>query len=153
MAGADLAAAGAEIDRLTAFVAARDAELARMERADVELRDIGLQIDIVTQNLKSMQGRYEQARADEQTDIARQVSVVQIAAANGSQRPVAPKKLIFAAAEVLAGVLLAGIVVLLAILTNRTALTAQAAERRIGLPVLAEMPVYGEEAELVYAGR
>lgn len=153
MAGAELAAAGAEIDGLTGFVAARDAELARMERADVELRDIGLQIDIVTQNLKSMQGRYEQARADEQTDLARQVSVVQVAVASGSQRPVSPKKLIFAAAGMLAGVLLAGIVALLAILTNKTALTAEAAERRIGLPVLAAVPVYREDAELAYAGR
>ncbi|RZM08415.1 MAG: hypothetical protein EOP68_11700 [Sphingomonas sp.] len=153
MAGADLAAAGAEIDRLTGFVAARDAELARMERADVDLRDIGLQIDIVTQNLKSMQGRYEQARADEQTDLARQVSVVQVAAASGSQRPVSPKRLIFAAAGILAGILLAGIVALLAILTNKTALTAEAAERRIGLPVLAAVPVYREDSEWAYAAR
>lgn len=153
MAGADLAAAGAEIERLAGFVAARDAELARMERADVDLRDIGLQIDIVTQNLKSMQGRYEQARADEQTDLARQVSVVQVAAASGSQRPVSPKKLIFAAAGMLGGILLAGIVALLAILTNKTALTAEAAERRIGLPVLAAVPVYREDSEWAYAGR
>lgn len=153
MADADLAAAGSEVERLTAFVAARDAELARMERADVELRDLGLQIDMVTQNLKAMQGRYEQARADEQTDIARQVSVVQIAAASGSQRPVAPKKLIFAAVGLMLGVLLAGIVTLVAIITSKTALTGAAAERRVGLPVLAEVPVYGEEAELAYGAR
>lgn len=153
MAGAELAAARSEIDRLAGFVAARDAELARMERADVDLRDLGLQIDMVTQNLKSMQGRYEQARADEQTDIARQVSVVQIAAASGSQRPVAPRKLIFAAAGLMLGVLLASVVALLAILTSKTALTGEAAERRVGLPVLAEVPVYREEAELAFAAR
>lgn len=150
MAGAELAAARSEIGRLAAFVAARDAELARMERADVELRDLGLQIDIVTQNLKAMQGRYEQARADEQTDIARQVSVVQIAAASGSQKPVSPKKLIFAAAGLMLGVLLAGVVALLAILTSKTAVTGEAAERRVGLPVLAVVPFYREEAGSAY---
>lgn len=151
MAGAELSAAGPEAERLAAFVAACDAELARMERADVVLRDLGLQIDMVTQNLKAMQGRYEQARADEQTDIARQVSVIQIAAASGSQQPVAPRKLVFAAAGLMLGVLLAGIVTLVAIITSKSALTAAAAERRVGLPVLAEVPVYGE-ADLAFGG-
>ncbi len=140
MVGADLATVGTEIERLSAFVAACGTELARLERADVELRDTVLQIDMMTQNLRAMQGRYEQARADEQTDIARQVSVVQVAGAIGSEKPVSPKKPIFAAAGLLLGVLLAGIVALLAILTTKTASTGEAAERRVGLPVLAEVP-------------
>ncbi len=153
MAGAELAASTSEAERLKGFIAARDAELARMERADVALRDLGLQIDMVTHNLKAMQGRYEQARADEQTDIAHQVSVVQIAQASGSERPVSPKKLIYAAAGLMLGVLLAGVTALLAILMNKTALTGEAAERRIGLPVLAEVPVYRDEAKLAFGAR
>ena len=140
MTGADLSMTGAEIDRLAAFVAARDAELARLERADLELRGFGLQIDAMTQNLRAMQGRFEQARADEQTDLARQVSVVQVAAATGSQRPVGPRKLVFGAVGLLGGVLLAGSVALLAIGTNTTVITGDAAERRLGLPVLAVVP-------------
>lgn len=149
-AGAELATMGTEIDRLTAVVATRDAELARMERADLELRDIGLQTDMMTQNLRAMQGRYEQARADEQTDIARQVSVVQVAGALGSEKPVSPRKLIFGTAGLLGGVLLAGIVALLAILTSKTALTGEAAERRIGLPVLAVVPFRGDADHAAY---
>ncbi len=139
--GADLATAASDIERLNAFVADRGAELDRMERADTELRDLVLQIEMITQNLKAMQGRYEQARADEQTDIARQVSVVQVAAAIGSEKPISPKKAILAAAGLLAGVLLAGIVAFVAILTSKTAATGEAAERRVGLPVLATLPL------------
>ena len=147
MTGADLATTAGEIERLVAFVAARGTELARMEHADTELRDIVLQIDMMTQNLKAMQGRYEQARADEQTDIARQVSVVQVAGAIGSGKPVSPKKPIFAAAGLLAGVLLAGAVAFLAILTSKTAATGEAAERRVGLPVLAVVPLSADAHE------
>ena len=132
---------GSEIDRLAAALVTRDAELARLERADLELRNTELQIDVMTQNLKAMQGRYEQARSDEQTDIARQVSVVQVAGAIASEKPVAPKKLLFGVAGLLGGVLLAGIVTLLAILTSKTAVTGDAAERRVGLPVLAVVPL------------
>ena len=158
MTGADLATTGTEIERLAAFVAARGAELARMERADIELRDIVLQIDMMTQNLRAMQGRYEQARADEQTDIARQVSVVQVAGAMASGKPVSPKKLIFGAAGLLLGVLLAGVVALLTILTSKTAATGEAAERRVGLPVLATVAFnakreWAEMEEPAYGGR
>ena len=157
MTGADLATTGGEIDRLGSFVAARGAELARMEGADTELRDTVLQIDMMTQNLRAMQGRYEQARADEQTDIARQVSVVQVAGAIGSEKPVSPKKLILGAAGLLAGVLLAGVVALLGIMTSKTAVTGEAAERRVGLPVLAEVPfntaAWAEMDEPAYGAR
>ncbi|MDT7950098.1 MAG: hypothetical protein RQ966_01195 [Acetobacteraceae bacterium] len=139
-AGADLATTGSEIQRLGTFVASCSAELARLERVDLELRDIVLQIDTMTQSLRSMQARYEQARADEQTDIARQASVVQIAGASGSERPVSPKKLLVGAAGVLGGLLLSGIVGFLAVLTSKTAVTGEAAERRVGLPVLAVVP-------------
>ena len=143
MAGAELASMGSAIDRLAAAIATRDAELTRLERADLELRNTELQIDVVTQNLKAMQGRYEQARADEQTEIARQVSVVQVAGAIASEKPVGPRKLLFGLAGTLGGVLLAGIVALVAILTSKTALTEDAAERRVGLPVLAVVPLRG----------
>ena len=141
MAGAELATMGSEIDRLAAAIAARDGELARLERADLELRNTELQIDVMTQSLKAMQGRYEQARAEEQTEIARQVSVVQVAGAISSDKPVSPKKLLFGVTGGLGGVLLAGIVALLAILTSKTAVTEDAAERRVGLPVLAVVPL------------
>ena len=139
-ASAELATTGGEIERLRAFVTARGTELARMERTDLELREIGLRIDVGTQNLRAMQGRFEQARANEQTDLANQVSVVQVAPAGGSERPVGPKALVLGAAGLFGGVLLAGMVGLLALLSTKTAVTDEVAERRVGLPVLAVVP-------------
>jgi succinoglycan biosynthesis transport protein ExoP len=141
MAGAELAPIQAEIDRLRATITARNGELERLERADLDLRNTNLQIDVLTDNLKSMQGRYEQARADEETEIARQVSVVQVAPAIASEKPVRPKPLLMGVGGVFGGFLLAGLVALMSALLSRTVVTTEAAERRLGLPVLAAIPL------------
>ena len=154
--GAALAATGSEIGRLREFVAGRNAALAQLERADVQLRDLALQLDAITQNLRAMQGRFEQARTDEQSDMARQVSVVQVADATGSSRPVSPKKIVFGAAGVLGGLLLAGLVGMLTLLTSKVAVTEEAVERRVGLPVLAVVPFdrhEGRDGGLAYGSR
>jgi uncharacterized protein involved in exopolysaccharide biosynthesis len=88
-----------------------------------------------------MQARFEQARTQEQTELANQVSVVQVAGALASEKPVKPKKLIFGLVGGLGAVLAAGGVAVLCILSNKTALTNDAAERLLGLPVLAVLPM------------
>jgi capsular polysaccharide biosynthesis protein len=65
------------------------------------------------------------------------VSVVQVARAIAPEKPVKPKRLIFVLGGVLAGILLAGATAVISILMNKTAVTEDAAERVLGLPVLA----------------
>ena len=138
---AELTTATAEIDRLIEVVDERDAELQRLERADLDLRTTVLRVDVLTDNLRAMQGRFERARAQEQTELAHQVSVVQVAQALASEKPIKPKRLILGLAGALGAVLVAGGVAVLCILTNKTAVTEEAAERLLGVPVLAVLPV------------
>lgn len=138
---AELNTEAAEINRLKQVVDERDGELQRLERADLDLRTTVLRIDVLTDNLRAMQGRYERARAQEQTELAHQVSVVQVAGALASEKPVKPRKLIFGLVGALGALLVAGGIGVVCILVNKTAITEEAAERLLGLPVLAVLPV------------
>jgi len=149
MGRAELSSMQAEVDRYRKLAGSLTAELERLERADLELRTTVLRIDVLTQNLKSLQERYQQARTQEQTDLARQASVVQIAPAIASEKAVKPKKLIFGGAGIVAGLLLAGSVALAAVVLNKTVVSEEAAERLLGLPVLAVVPVRKAEASSV----
>ena len=94
---AELATLQGEIERYRGLIASLGEELQRLERADLDLRTTVLRIDVLTENFRALQARYEQARAQEQTELAKQASVVQVAAAMASEKPVKPKKLIFGA--------------------------------------------------------
>ncbi len=141
MGAADLATADAEVAHYTARVGSIDDELRRIERADLDLRVTGSRIDVLIEDLKTVQGRYDQARTQEQSDLARQVSVVQVSPAISPDKPAKPRKIVYAATGVLLGAFAAGGVVMLGLLTNRTVLTEDALQRWLGLPVLASLPM------------
>ena len=141
MGDADLATASAEVAHYTALVASIGEELRRIERADFDLRVTGSRIDVLTEDLKTVQGRYDQARTQEQSDLARQVSVVQVSPAISPDKPAKPRKIVYVAAGLLLGVFAAGGVVMLGMLTNRTVLTEDSLQRWLGLPVLASLPM------------
>ena len=138
---AELAPLEAEIGRYRTLHATLDADLRSLEQADLDVRTTNSRIDVLTDSYKAAQARYEQARTEEQTQLAREVSVVPIAPAIASDKAVKPKKLIFAAGGLLAGLLGAGAIVLFGMLTDQTLATEDAAERLIGLPVLASLPM------------
>ena len=141
MGRAELSTASVEIDRLKQVVIEREAELQRIERADLDLRSTVLRIDVLTDNLRAMQGRYERARAQEQTELAHQVSVVQVAPALASEKAVKPRKLLFGLVGALGAILAGGAIAVLCIIGTKTAVTEDAAERLLGLPVLAVLPL------------
>lgn len=141
MAQAQLAPLATEQVRTAALVASLGAELHRLEQADLDLRLTTSRIDSLNDNLKLEQARFEQARTQEQMDLARQVSVVQVAPAIAPDRPAGPKKPLFLAAGVLLGLLAAGGVVVIAVLTGNTTVTEDGLERLLGLPVLLALPV------------
>ena len=146
MDNAELAPLDTEWTHYETLIRTQGAELQRLESADLDLRTTTSRIDALTDDLKSLQARYQQARTQEQTDLAKQVSVVQIANAIAPEKPAKPKKVIFLGAGVLVGLLFAGGIGLAAVLTNRTVMTEDAAERLLGLPVLVSMPLRDRRA-------
>ncbi len=137
---AQLAPLAAERARYAELVASLDGELHRLEQADLELRTTEARIEALNDNLKLVQARYDQARTQEQMDQARQVSVVQVAPAIVPDRADKPKKPLFLAAGLLLGLLGAGGAAVLAVFAGNVVVTADGAERLLGLPVLAILP-------------
>ena len=129
-----------------ALVHNRGDELQRLEMADLELRTTASQIDALNDNLKLVQARYDQARTQEQMDLARQVSVVQVSPAIAPDRIAKPKKAVFIAGGLLLGLLGAGGIAVLAVLASNTVVMEDGLERLLGLPVLVTLPVARKRA-------
>ena len=148
MDNAQLAPLDAEQTRYEALLPRLEGELSRLERADLELRTTTSRVDAMNDNLKALQARYQAARTQEQTALAKQVSVVQIAPAIAPDKPAQPRKIVIFGGGLVAGLLAAGGVILASILTNRTLASEDAAERLLGLPVLVSMPLEGRRSRL-----
>ncbi len=143
---AQLAPLANEQARYETLVASFGSELHRLEFADLNLRTTTAQLDSLNDNLKLVQARFDQARTQEVMDLARQVSVVQVAPAIAADSPAKPKKLLFIAGGILAGLLGAGGIVVVAVLTGNTVVTEDGLERLLGLPVLLALPIAGKRA-------
>ena len=100
-------------------------------------------------NLKLVQARFDQARTQEMMDQARQVSVVQVAPALAADRPAKPNKPLIIAGGILLGLLGAGTIAVIAVLTGNTVVTEDGLERLLGLPVLLALPVASRRAGAV----
>ena len=144
MAEAQLGPLMEEQARYEALLAQMGTELPRLEAADGELRITTARIEAQNDNLKLVQARLDNARTQEMMDLARQVSVVQVAPAIAAERVAKPKKLLFVAGGILLGLLAAGGVVLVAVLTGNTVVTEDGLERLLGLPVLLALPQAGK---------
>lgn len=149
MDNAELAPLPSEIARYQALLTSIGDELHRLEQADLDLRTVSTRIEALTDNLKVTQARYEAARTQEQTDLAKQVSVVQIAPAMSPDKQVKPKKLYLVAGGLVAGLFAAFAVAVFSVLTNRSVVNADSVERLVGLPVLVSLPLLGRRAGAV----
>ena len=138
---AQLAPLDAEHARYNTLLTTIGDELARLETADLSLRTTTSRIDALTDNFKALQARYQQARTEEQTDLAKQVSVVQVNPAISPDKPAKPKKLIYGGAGLLAGILSAAAVAIAFVLTNGTVVSEESIERLVGLPVLTSVQI------------
>jgi uncharacterized protein involved in exopolysaccharide biosynthesis len=141
MGQAQLVPLTAEQRRYETLVGSLGDELHRLEAGDLELRTTASRIDALNDNLKLVQTRYDQARTQEQMDIAKQVSVVQVAPAIAPDRAAKPNKPMFIAGSFLLGVFAACGIVVLAVLTSSTIVTEDGLEGLLGLPVLLTLPV------------
>jgi uncharacterized protein involved in exopolysaccharide biosynthesis len=135
----ELAPLAGSIERYQALIGGYDRELDRLERADTELRLNQAQIDNLNTNVAQMRLKLDQARTEDQLDLARRISVIQIAPALAPDKPAFPKPVLFVLAGIVLGMLAAAGTIVLAILTRRTFYTAIGLERQLGIPVLASI--------------
>src|SRR5689334_19574817 len=137
---AELAPLDAETASYQALVESLKTQLGGLESADTQLRTIQASIDNLNDNLKSLRANYEQARALDDMDKARVVSVSQIGPAIASDKPVKPQKLLFLAGGSVIGMIMAAGVIIFAVITNNTFVTIESVERVLQLPVLMAVP-------------
>jgi uncharacterized protein involved in exopolysaccharide biosynthesis len=138
---AELAPLDAVIDQNTKAKAEVDAELQRLEQADLALRGVESRIDTVSDNLKTLRGRYDQIRVEDDMDLERITSVAQVNKALAPEKPAQPKGLLYVGGGLLIGIFTALGMLTYKALTSRTMLTAGSIERRLGLPVLVSIPL------------
>jgi polysaccharide biosynthesis transport protein len=137
---AELAPLAAETASYQALRDSLKAQLGGLESADSQLRAVEAKIDNLNENLKALRANYEQARALDDMDKARVVSVSQIGPAMASEKPVKPQKLLFIGAGLMIGMIFAAGVIVFAIVTNNTFITIESVERVLQLPVLMAVP-------------
>jgi uncharacterized protein involved in exopolysaccharide biosynthesis len=137
---AELAPLAAEAASYAKLEETIKAKLQGLESADTQLRAIDVEITNLGENLKSLRANYEQARALDDMDRARVVSVSQIGPAIASEKPVKPQKLLYIGGGLLIGFAAAAGVILLFVVTNNTFATAESVERALKLPVLMTVP-------------
>jgi len=137
---AELAPLAAETASYQALTGSLKDQLRGLESADTQLRAVQAKIDNLNDNLKSLRANYEQARALDDMDKARVVSVSEIGPAIASDKPVSPQKLLFIAGGFVIGLILAAGVIIFAVITNNTFVTIESVERILQLPVLMTVP-------------
>lgn len=130
----------AEITEYTAQITRIGDELERIEKVDTDLRVLADRIESVNGDLKVTRESYESARALDDMDRAKIVSVSQIQPVMTSERPAKPRRTVYLASGLLAGMLAAVGVVVMALAANNTFVTAEGAERLLRIPVLVTVP-------------
>jgi uncharacterized protein involved in exopolysaccharide biosynthesis len=131
----------AQKDRYEAIVKSIEDQLQHIELGDSQLRILDAHIDAQNDNLKAMRKLYDQARAEDEMELAKVTSVVQTSKAITLEKPVSPNKLLLLVAGTITGFIAAAGVVLIAVITNRTFLSEGSVERFLGLPVLGSVPL------------
>jgi uncharacterized protein involved in exopolysaccharide biosynthesis len=131
----------AQKERYETIIKSIEDQLQHIERGDSQLRILDAHIDAQNDNLKAMRKLYDQARAEDEMELAKVTSVVQTSKAITLDKPVSPNKLLSIVGGALAGLIAAAGVLIFAVLTNRTFLSEGSAERFLGLPVLGSVPL------------
>lgn len=136
---AELVPLAGEIARASTAADAVIAQLRAIEDGDASLRTLQSRIESLSENLRETRTEFEKARALDEMDRLKALSVSVIQAPIVGGLPVFPNPLLFGAAGVVLGALaLSGTLILLVLLNDRI-LSAAELQRRLGLPVLASL--------------
>jgi len=128
---------GAEIGTQVAQLEAR---LSDLRDADVRLRDLGRQREVLEASFRQFTAREASTRIEEEAQRSRNptIQVVQAPAVPYSPRNLGPSIAVF---SVVVGLFVTGAALVLATLLRRTAATAEEARRGTGLAMLARLPL------------
>jgi len=140
MTQAELLPLQPRIDALGQTIGNYDQQLQTLEKSDLELRMLDRRIETLGTTVTQSRQRLEDSKILDELDKSKVVSVSVVEPASGSTKPVKPDKLLYAAAGGVAGVALAGLVLLASILMQNTLLSGEGVERALGLPVLVTVP-------------
>ena len=134
---------GSEIGAQAARLETR---LGDLRDADVRLRDLGRQREVLEASFRQFTAREASTRIEEEAQRNRNptIQVVQAPAVPFTPRNLGPSVAVF---SVVAGLFLAGAVLVLVTLLRRTAATAEEARRGTGLPMLARLPALPADAD------
>lgn len=114
--------------------------LGKLNRIEMELKDLQRQVDVEQQNYKLYLEKFEQARISEAMDTEKISNVTQIQPAEVSPRPVSPRVALNMAIGFFLGVSVSlGLAFLLETLSDRLE-EPDETERALSLPVLASIP-------------
>lgn len=144
-AGAALTPLNTKIATLKQAIAEKDSHLSDLSEAELRLLDLDRQIQQINLATNTLRQRLVDARFVDDLDRADIASIHVIQRPTASIYPVFPKKRLLAAGGVAAGVLLSGLVLLLLLTFRKTFITPSAAERMLGLPILAIVAVPGPQ--------
>ncbi|MBC7431665.1 MAG: hypothetical protein H7345_06310 [Rubritepida sp.] len=125
---------------ITAQLARLEDRLGALRDADVRLRELGRQREVLETTYRQFTAREAASRIEEEAQGRRNptIQVVQQPAVPYSPRNMGPS---LAAFGVVAGLFLAGAALVLATLLRRSPATAEEARRGTGLPMLARLPL------------
>lgn len=140
-ARAELPPLDAQKTRYEALIATIGNQLREIESGDVQLRILDAHIAAQNDNLREMRRLYDQARAEDEMELAKVTSVVQTSPSITPDKPIAPNKLFYIVGGTLLGLFSAAGVLVIGVVTNRTFISEESLERRLGLPVLGSVPL------------
>ena len=144
---ADLVPLNDEIASYKQTVASVDAELQQLEKASNDLDTINRRVEALSDDLKTTRARYDQARALDDLDRAKVVSVAQITPVEVPQKPARPILFVELLIGIGAGLFAAGSTVILSVAMHNTFTCREDTERWLRLPVLVTVPLLDNARE------
>jgi uncharacterized protein involved in exopolysaccharide biosynthesis len=116
-----------------------EARLRDLEEGATEIADLERERRVLEELVHTYRTRYEDARMNENLDRERVVSVSIVQRPEAPARPAGPRRLPFALAGILIGLIGASGVLLYRLVFRETLITVESVERIIGLPVVASV--------------
>jgi uncharacterized protein involved in exopolysaccharide biosynthesis len=136
---ADAAPLDAQISQREKEQQAIEARLRDLEEGATEIADLERERRVLEELVHTYRTRYEDARMNENLDRERVVSVSIVQRPEAPERPAGPRRLPFALAGILIGLIGASGLLLYRLVFRETLITVESVERIIGLPVVASV--------------
>ncbi|WP_160936213.1 GumC family protein [Teichococcus coralli] len=139
-AEAELAPLAGQVLAYGRSLATEEARLRQIGLDEIQLQTYDRSIAQVEGAIRELRQRQTDARFNEELDRAQVAGLSVIEQPQASDRPIAPKKMLFLAGGIVAGGIMSCFALLVAMTFGRRFLTTETAERMLGVPVLVTLP-------------